>query len=168
LQGIKKRILGINWTEIARKVISNSLYLRVLYGHKKRDSLPAYPFLIFFHPLTTAGIKMNNTTKYGIREDKSKKSFAGIYLRLGAKLTHTDEPTIRLVIGTRLKTTKHKPKHFLLLMEGRNKPAIYFSSMYPTQDPNMYEIEHEGVNYILTVDSEKAEMLMSNQIQQVA
>jgi hypothetical protein len=111
---------------------------------------------------------MISSSKYGIQEDKSKRNFAGTYERLGAKLTHTEEPSIRLVIGTRLKSTKHKPKHFLLLMEGRGKSAIYFSSMYPTQDPNVFEIEHDRVRYILIVDSEKAEMLMSNQVQQAA
>lgn len=111
---------------------------------------------------------MFSNTKYDIREDKGKKSFAGSYTRLGAKLTLTQEPTIRLVIGTRLKTTKTKPKHFLLLMEGRDKPAIYFSSMYPTQDPNLFDMEHEGVRYRLILDSDKAEILLSNQSMQAA
>lgn len=106
---------------------------------------------------------MKNTTNYDIREDKSKRIFVGTYQRTGAKLVHTDDPTIRFVIGTRDKTTKLKPKHFLLLMEGRSKSAIYFSSMYHTSDPNMYEIEYQKERYILIVDSEKAEMLMSNQ-----
>ena len=115
---------------------------------------------------------MNYATNYGttdkVGNTTPKKSFAGTYKRVGAKLTHSEEPTIRLVIGTRLKPTKNKPKHFLLLMEGRSKSAIYFSSMYQTEDPNVFEVEHERIRYVLVMDTEKAEMLLSNQSSQAA
>lgn len=111
---------------------------------------------------------MNNTSKYVIREDKAKKCFEGSYKRAGAKLTHTQEPTIRLVIGTRQKPTQSKPKYFLLLMEGRDKSAIYFSSMYQTEDPNRFEMEHDRIRYSMLLDSDKAEVSVLNQSQQAA
>lgn len=115
---------------------------------------------------------MNYTTNYGTTEKVGnttlKKSFVGTYRRVGAKLTHSEEPTIRLVIGTRLKPTKNKPKHFLLLMVGRAKSAIYFSSMYQTNDPSVFEVEHEKVRYVLVMDTDKAEMLLSNPVSQAA
>lgn len=107
-------------------------------------------------------------TKYGIQAEISQKSFIGSYFRTGAKLTHQEQPTIRFVIGTRQKTNKSKPEHFLLLMEGRDKPAIYFSSLYPTSEPNLFEVEYKRVRYSLVLDSDKAEMLLSNQSLQAA
>jgi hypothetical protein len=111
---------------------------------------------------------MLSNPKYGIREDKSKTIFVGTYQRTGAKLSHIEEPTIRLVIGTRLNPTKLKPKHFLLLMEGRDRSAIYFSSMYQTDNPSMFEIEHQGIRYIFMLSSDKAEIVLSNQALQAA
>lgn len=107
-------------------------------------------------------------TKYGIRQENSQKSFAGSYQRIGAKLVQIENPTIRLVIGTRQKTTKSKPEHFLLLMEGRSNPAIYFSSLYPTSEPNLFEVEYQRVRYRLVLNSDKAEISVLNQSQQAA
>jgi hypothetical protein len=112
---------------------------------------------------------MNDSSKYAIQKIKSKKTFEGTYTRSGAKLVHTAQPDIRFVIGTRAKTTRTKTPHFLLYMEGRDKPALYFSSMYGQEDPNTYELEYEKVRYRLILDSERAEMVMLfNQSQQAA
>lgn len=115
---------------------------------------------------------MIDNSKYAIQHVLSKalpkRIFLGTYKRAGAKLTHTTEPDTRLIIGTRLKTTKYKPKHFLLLFEGRNQPNIYFSSLYPTTDPTRFEIEHDGVRYELFLSADKADILLLNQSQQVA
>jgi hypothetical protein len=111
---------------------------------------------------------MNHDTKYGIQKDLCKKSFAGTYTRTGAKLTLQGNPEVRLIIGTRRNTNPHKAKHFLLLFEGRNKPAIYFSSLYPTTDPNTFGMEYEGERYELLLDSDKAEILLLNQSEQAA
>jgi hypothetical protein len=127
--------------------------------------------LHFFHlkPFTPASSIMINSSKYAIQKDLCKKSFEGTYNRSGAKLVHSTQADIRFVIGTRAKTTRTKTPHFLLYMEGRDKPALYFSSMYGQQDPNTYELEYEKVRYRLVLDSEKAEItVLSNQSQQAA
>ena len=111
-------------------------------------------------------------TKYATKPKGSKeqpvKSFEGTYTRVGAKLTHNSLPGIQFIIGTREKPTRNKAKHFLLSFEGRNKPNLYFSSLYPTIDPNRFEAEYGGVRYVIILDSDKAEVSVLNQSQQAA
>jgi hypothetical protein len=111
---------------------------------------------------------MNENTNYGFVSDLYKQNFAGTYKRTGAKLSHLQDDSIRLVIGTRRNTSPHKARHFLLLYEGRNQPAIYISSLYPTTDPSKFGMEYEGTRYELILHSDKADILLSNQAQQAA
>jgi hypothetical protein len=144
-------------------------YIWILIDTKKGIARQP-PYFVLFHPkaVATGTQRMISNPKYGIQKDSCNFNFAGTYTRTGAKLTHTENPAIRLVIGTRKKTTKSRPEHFLLLMEGRDKPAVYFSSMYPTQDPNLFKLEYEKRHYLLMLDSNKAELHLSNLALQAA
>lgn len=109
-----------------------------------------------------------NSTKYDNRNVYSNISITGSYTRVGAKLTHSVNSLVQFIIGTRQKPTRNKAKHFLLSFAGRNKPNMYFSSLYPTVDPNRFEIEHAGTRYMIVLDSDKAEVSVLNQLQQAA
>jgi hypothetical protein len=98
------------------------------------------------------------TTKYGI-QSYSTKSFEGTYIRKGAKLVHSTNPDITLVIGTRSKTTRTKTPFFLLFKESQDS-TIYFSSMYGQLEPTHFEVEFERVRYSLFLESDRAEMVM--------
>jgi hypothetical protein len=99
---------------------------------------------------------MISTTKYAIQSDSSKL-FEGTYTRKGAKLIHSKNSDIVLVIGSRSKTTRTKTPYFLLYKAHPDNP-IYFSSMYGQSDPNHFEVEYERVRYTLILESDKAVM----------
>jgi hypothetical protein len=99
---------------------------------------------------------MVSTTKYAIQSDSSKL-FEGTYTRKGAKLIHSENSDIVLVIGTRSKTTRTKTPYFLLFKESQDS-TIYFSSMYGQFDPNHFEVEYERIRYTLFLESDKAEI----------
>jgi hypothetical protein len=101
---------------------------------------------------------MISTTKYGI-QSYSSKLFEGIYTRKGAKLIHSTQPDIVLVIGSRSKTTRTKTPYFLLFKESPDN-TIYFSSMYGQSDPSHFEVEYERVRYSLILESDRAEMVV--------
>jgi hypothetical protein len=117
------------------------------------------PALIISHfKNPSQGFLMSSTTKYGIQLDSSKL-FEGTYTRKGAKLVHSTNPDIVLVIGSRSRTTRTKTPYFLLY-KGRPENPIYFSSMYGQSEPNHFEVEYERVRYSLILDSDKAEMVV--------
>jgi hypothetical protein len=101
---------------------------------------------------------MSSTTKYAIQSDSSK-FFEGTYTRKGAKLVHSTDPNIVLVIGSRAKTTRTKTPYFLLYKESQDK-TIYFSSMYGQSEPTHFEVEYERIRYSLFLESDKAEMVV--------
>jgi hypothetical protein len=109
---------------------------------------------------------MNCTTKYAIGYESAK--FEGTYIRKGAKLVHSEDSSIVLMIGSRSRTTRTKTPHFLLFKESPDN-TIYFSSMYGQAEPTHFEVEFERVRYSLTLDTDKAEMMvLSNRNKQAA
>jgi hypothetical protein len=100
---------------------------------------------------------MNCTTKYAIGYESAK--FEGTYLRKGAKLVHSTNPDIVLVVGSRSRTTRTKTPYFLLYKESQDK-TIYFSSMYGQSEPTHFEVEYERVRYSLVLESDRAEMVV--------
>lgn len=57
---------------------------------------------------------------------------------------------LKLILKERKNPTKRKPKYFLL--DVGVKPARYISSLYPTDNPNVYLLEYNGVNYRFELD----------------
>lgn len=69
------------------------------------------------------------------------------------------KPDLHLVIGTRRKPSPNKPKHYLLIKAAGQ--FSYLSSLYPfdqdmpvrSLEAEIYSLEWEGVNYLLTVNT---------------
>jgi hypothetical protein len=106
------------------------------------------------------------TTKYAIGYESAK--FEGTYIRKGAKLVHSTNSDIVLMIGSRSRTTRTKTPYFLLF-KASPENTIYFSSMYGQSEPTHFEVEFERVRYSLTLETDKAEMVvLSNRNRQAA
>lgn len=88
---------------------------------------------------------INTNTKVGILE--------GAYKRQKNQLS--GEGT-KLLISTRKKPTKKKPALFMLIKvkDGYN----YVSSLYPTTSENEFELEYQGINYVLCLEDATAKI----------
>ena len=87
----------------------------------------------------------------------SKDTYIGEYLKKGSTLTSKSGDII-LYIGTRQKTTLHKPALFLL--DKTSAGGKYISSLYQT-GLNRYRFEHLGKLYELEFVEEIAVVSMS-------
>jgi hypothetical protein len=51
------------------------------------------------------------------------------------------------IIGTRKKLDRNKPYQYLLRLDGKDR--FYISSLFPTKQLGIYELEYQGKRYIL-------------------
>lgn len=83
----------------------------------------------------------------------SKVKLCANYRKVGNKL-FSDSHT--LLIKERLKTRGKKTKKFLLELLPNNKMGDYISSLFPTDKPNVYSLDYNGVYYKLTLLNDSA------------
>lgn len=79
------------------------------------------------------------------KPDQEKKNFLGVYTKQGKKLIGK---SFNFIISPRKKTTPSKAKSFLVCQDKKTGKRYYFSSLYPTSNPQQFKAEFKGIRYV--------------------
>jgi hypothetical protein len=138
----------------AYPIYGNVLYLGVVsipakYRHKKKGPGKS-PFLDV--QLVCQPIKRMIKTKL--------HPFVGNFKRTtGSTLAKINcNPPLLLVIATRKKPTPNKTPSYLLMDYPAGTGRIYLSSLYPTEQEGVYNIEYQRSRYKLSLKPDSAEI----------
>lgn len=92
--------------------------------------------------------------------------FTGKFNRSGSLLRKIDSvPPLVLVIATRKNPSPNKPPHFVLMDYPAGTGRIYLSSLYPTEEKGIYNLEYQGSRYKVSIGPDSAEIYPASTLQ---
>jgi hypothetical protein len=85
--------------------------------------------------------------------------FTGKFNRSGSSYQKIDgSPPLVLVIATRKTPSPTKTRHFLLMDYPTGTGRVFVSSLYPTKQEGVYNLEYQGSRYKMAIGPDTAEV----------
>jgi hypothetical protein len=70
-----------------------------------------------------------------------------------------------LTIATRKKPSPNKPPHFILMDYPAGTGKVFISSLYPTDQERIFNLEYQGSRYKLSIGADSAEIYPASTLQ---
>ena len=88
-----------------------------------------------------------------------KVNFVGTYTKLGSKIFNEHHT---FILSERKRKTSKKSNQFLLLLNKTTGKRVYISSIYPTRTKDTFKFDHQGQDYTITINDNKATITLFN------